>query len=295
MPRDDSFTAETIGFAVAAVAVGLAITFFVYLQNPSPGGLLDDQRRPRKELLELFILTGVSLTEASNAELIVQETQRHWFQGREKERWEFHDVFEEDRKQIIPLLRELGVVDAIHAKEKRYRYGVVFGALASRMEERIDFLVLEWRRGVRFEEIVFLTGNRPLLETEEHAFIEVGLSNESQLTRYIWGSHKDIPDELRSLPLSVVDACQVRKSDGTFRRPSTGDTIEEWLRSNPEPAKVLTFSNQPYVGYQRAVMKRYLPQQFKLEAVGAVACEDTPVSVYLDTLARILYEAQLTS
>ena len=76
------------------------------------------------------------------------------------------------------------------------------------------------------------------------------------------------------------------------RRPNTADTIKLWMHANPEPGLSLIISSQPYVHYQDAVLRAYLPAEFTLEVVGKKARSVVSDGKHLDNLARWLYQEE---
>jgi|GEM_PF-493544 len=271
--------------------LGICLGFSVASSASAKTQLIDSliDRKPTVALSELLTLTDVPAVDNFND--LVRQTQAHWFQ-RGKERWEFGPRFEARRAQLMPVLRRLNVIDAIRAEDKHYRYGLVHGAMASAVARRLDFLVEEWQRGVRFDEIVFVTGQRRLDSTLEKTFIAAGLKTEPEMMQYLWKS-KALPAALKRLPLKIADALPVRSPGGQLKRPQTKDAIQAWLASNPQPAKAVFISNQPYVGYQHAVAETTMPKQFDFETIGPAASEKTKISVCLDAIARWLYQESL--
>ena len=81
-----------------------------------------------------------------------------------------------------------------------------------------------------------------------------------------------------------------QKSDGTISRANTEDTLRHWLTTDPIPGTCLAVSSQPFVGYQHSVARTVLPVNFEIETVGDISAEDEPLAVYLDTVARWLYQ-----
>ncbi len=78
----------------------------------------------------------------------------------------------------------------------------------------------------------------------------------------------------------------------SIKRPTTGDTIKLWLTELAPQGKILAISNQPYVGYQHAVLKSFVPKELLVETVGpktAVVNSD----IVVDNLARWLYQENL--
>jgi hypothetical protein len=121
--------------------------------------------------------------------------------------------------------------------------------------------------------LVFLTGERPLLDSEKEYL--PGLQTESEMVRWVY-EHSDLPKEIPPLFIEVP-----MKGN---RRPNTLDTIHAWLQTDPHPITCLALSNQPYVHYQQAVLDRLLP--FSVETVGNAVIGNPSVALMLDTLAR---------
>ena len=72
--------------------------------------------------------------------------------------------------------------------------------------------------------------------------------------------------------------------------PNRSDTFKLWLNEKSLPDSILAFSNEPYVGYEHAVFKTLIPKEFSIETVGPKANVIMSVDVFLDNLARWLYQ-----
>lgn len=87
------------------------------------------------------------------------------------------------------------------------------------------------------------------------------------------------------------------KTEGTsLKRPNTEDTIIAWLKEIPHPCKALFVSDQPFCGYQFALIKTYLPEAFQFDLVGqGVDSTSHPLAaaITLDSIARWLYQESL--
>ncbi|MBS0626405.1 MAG: hypothetical protein JSS32_10175 [Verrucomicrobia bacterium] len=227
-------------------------------------------------LTELFTLFGTS----SDKPLVQlkEETRALWMQAG-KERWEFESRYEEEKEILWPLFAKLDLFDSILASRSHYDFALVHGALLSRVEDRLNFLISEWNRGVRFNQLVFLTGQRPLQPSE---LAKVGAPFETDMVRWVY-ERADMPVEMRALPVTFVDA-----SGQNGRRPCTEDTVRTWLSMKPIPGTCLCVSNQPYTCYQDGVIKRLLPDPFTVETIGPQTGSDPSVSILLDTLAKWL-------
>lgn len=215
---------------------------------------------------------------------IVETTQKAWIQTG-KERWQFEEKEKEKWNAAFPLLKKIGCVDKVEASQKRYDYCLVLGGLSQRMQKRFDLLIEEWEKGVRFDRLIFLTGERNLDPQVED--LAVLLQTEAQAMEYLF-QKANVSEDLRQIPLQIISA-----SAGGKRRATTADTVAEWLKTNPSPGLCLVLSNQPFVDYQNAVLKTFLPKTFQIETIGKEADPDTFFAVYLDNLARFLYQEKI--
>lgn len=277
-------------FALPLLICNLFLIIGVVIVSPLTGAempiqksllLVDISGHPTKPLLELLELFDVKHDGTLSS--IVEATQKLWYQAG-KERWEFEVRYPDKLDAAIPLLKKLGYIDEVSASRSHYKYALLLGGYTMRMQERIECLIKEWNRGVRFDQIVVLTGQRPLdSKTEGH--IE-GIETETQMLMHLF-SNADLPNLLRSIPVLLVDVPMREK------RPTTLDTINAWMRFNPEAGSCLILANQPFVNYFDLVFRTYMPTDFDLECVGnrarvkdesALGC-----SLFIDNLARCLY------
>ena len=168
-----------------------------------------------------------------------------------------------------------------------------------------------WLSGVRFNKLVFLTGARTLdakqepvaaledrtqtilpIRSDWHYDQTMVYKTETDMTNLVY-DQAQLPAELRAVPVLFVDAPQTVAADGTIKRPTTVDTLVTWLKDKPAPVMCLFISNQPFVGYQDSITRTVLPATFMIETVGfAIPAPYESVSLYLDSLARWLYQEQ---
>jgi hypothetical protein len=98
---------------------------------------------------------------------------------------------------------------------------------------------------------------------------------------------------MREIPVLFV-AVPMLPSGSTLRRPTTDDTIDAWVATNPGPCTALFVADQPFCGYQWAVLHRLLPTEIDFDMVGQEANpEKHPLSaaISLDSIARWLYRS----
>lgn len=246
--------------------------------------------KPSKALLSLLSLLKIEHT--NTLESIVSSTQKAWLRPVGQERWQLKERFQDLKPQIMPLLKNMGLLDERHASNRHYRYAVVLGATYKSVKERFSFLLAEWQRGIRFQDIIFLGSERPLDMLSENIWLTDTQvpRTETEMMKRAW-QEMELPKDLKAVPMKIFDTPMKQDKDGKFLRPNTGDTIKYWLLSDPKPGSVLAISNQPYAIYQDAVLRTYLPNSFRVETIGPEAEQDS-IAVYLDNLARILYQEQ---
>ncbi len=226
---------------------------------------------------------GMDLTEDP-----IVATQREWLRKPNHERWEVTELTPEQREFVLGWGRANELYDEWKPIATHYHTALILGATTSRMETRLAYLAKLWDEGVRFTEIVWLTGERPLDPRVDQ--LTDRCKNEAEAAKIIW-KEASLPEEMRELPVVFV-AVPMKTENGILKRPTTEDTIVAWLHLSPPPAPSLFVSDQPFCGYQYAVIKKSLPDEFLFEVVGmGVDPEKHPLAaaVTLDSLARWLY------
>ncbi|MFN0065333.1 MAG: hypothetical protein ACKVOH_03745 [Chlamydiales bacterium] len=211
--------------------------------------LENEKGEPSAALLEVLQLHGVS--HDGNWESIVKATQAY----KRPEGKELFDLQNEEGSPfsvMYDLCARLGMTQTVEASHSSYHYAAVLGATEAVVKERYAFLEREWERGIRFDHLVLLTGDRPL-----QAF-ESGGSNETEMML------ARLPNRWEGLPLTVVNA---PKPCGK-QRPNTSDTYRLWMEMVPQPGSVLAISTQPFVGRQQAVADNNVLEGFYVETVG---------------------------
>lgn len=241
--------------------------------------LFNEKKQPTRALLRLLDLCGIS--HQGTLESILSAIQQAWYQ-RDLERWQFAGRFEEKKDTALEILKELGCIDRVIATRLHYLYGILLGGYTPRMLERVGLLGDEWRRGVRFDHLVVLIGERPLDPATEP--LSPLIQHETDMLLHLL-KEADLPSELRKIPLKLVNV----KMKST-KRPNTLDTIVAWLKDDPQPGTCLIFADQPLLGYFDAVFRTYLPSDFSIETIGGAADQQLLLAVFLDNLTRSLYQ-----
>lgn len=249
--------------------------------------LIESNAAPTTALKRLFFL--LDIPQESNLNNLVSATQMRWIQTG-KERWEFELIEEDKKEHLIPIFKQIGLYDEVPSSRAEYDYALIYGGFYSRVLNRIEYLISEYRRGVRFNTIVLLTGQRTLDPNTEEK--QLPFQTETEMMLFCW-KNAVMPEEMRKIPLQLVDAPKQLKIDGSWVRPNTKDTLIEWLKTQPISGSCLCVSSQPFCGYQDSVAKTYFPSSFSIETIGMKSEQNLPISVYLDNLARWLYQEKI--
>lgn len=223
---------------------------------------------PQEELCELFDIP-------KSGQPLLDAIAEKWIQ-QGKERWFFDSRHEELRDQAFPLFQKLGMVDEKVPQKSHYDVAVLTGSLLSTFQKRLDYLI---KTGVTFDQIVFLTGDRPLLDAEKAILPD--LKTEGEMVKWVY-EHSEISKEISALFILAP----MRNE----RRPNSLDTIQAWLKFEPNPESCLIVSSQPYICYQGAIFARFLP--FSFEMAGPEITGHPTVALMLDTLGREIYYRQ---
>jgi hypothetical protein len=225
---------------------------------------------------------------------IVKETQKHWIRSKNKERWEISELNSNQGSLVFDWAENHSLFEAWEPCATSYDVALILGATTPSMEHRLDYLKSLWAGGTRFEEVVWLTGERPLDQNVDQ-FTDI-CSTESEASKVIW-EKADLPDEMRKLPVTFVST-QMKTNENKPSRPNTKDTLISWLETCHKPCKALFVSHQPFCGYQFAVINNTLPETFLFDVVGP-ACDKNKnkrlAAITLDSLARWIYEEKSDS
>ena len=265
-----------IAFSLLSQSVGFAL-------SPPHAFEIQQENAAFDQLLCFF-----GIPPNAEPEELVAETQRLWYQSG-KERWELDARYEELRPQLWPLFEKMGLFQALKPSKNHYDYALVNGALLSSVEKRVAYLSSLCEQGIRFGQIVFLAGERPLQAFEKEQTSPL-LSTEREMVEWVY-RNSSLP---KDLPVQFVDAPMRQKADGTWTRPHRSDTILAWLTQNPKKGSCLAISNQPHAAYEQAAARRALPPSFQLETVGPALTGSPSVALILETIAKQIYSTYST-
>ena len=265
----------------------LAFCFFCILVCTSiHANICDAQGNPSPPLLALLHRFGI--THDGSWETIISQTQLHWMQNEGKERWELSKTEDPCPKVTFALFTAVGMTRSIHSPHCCYDYALVLGATTGPVKQRYHFLKEEWDRGVRFNKIVILTGDR-IINPKEDMMDSAVAKNETEMMQLLF-KEMDLPSEWQSM----VEFVDTPNKSGRGR-PDTVDTFLYWLKENPMPGRCLVVSSQPFVYRQAGNGRNALPASFTLDGIGLGFSFEKYCSfpygltVLLDDLARWIF------
>ena len=231
-----------------------------------------------------------------------------------KQRWEMEDAYASMRKQLMPYFSTLRMTQTIYPDRTEYDVICINGSTVPVMRMYLTFLETLWTEfGVRAPKIILLTGKRkldPIRDSEALMFDDTtaGVTfrsdwkrtekmpeYESEAFRMLW-DQMILNDALHNTEVVLIDAPEKwNEKTQSYTRPTTIDTVKAWLKTNPEPGKILSVSGNPFVQYQDATFRieleksGFMEEGTTLETVGPARPSITSTAIYLDTIARWLY------
>jgi hypothetical protein len=236
---------------------------------------LVDRSLNSEAILELANYFGISQKED-----LVLETQKKWLRKPGKERWEIEKLSQKDQEFVINWAKKEGFFDEIRPSIQLYDKALILGATTKRMQIRLNYLKKLFQEGVRFSEIVWLTGERKL-DSRVDEFTDL-CETEFDAAKLLW-EKEDIPNEMKNLPVLFISAPQKNGA-----RPNTKDTLDKWLQEMQDPSTVLFISSQPYCEYQFNVIRETLRDNILFD----IACPsvlEVEAENILDSVARSIW------
>lgn len=274
--------------------------------EPYSKHLIHPDNMPTKELQDLLALTGLNPNLKGHE--LVASTQESWLR-RSKERWQEQDRFNEMKSELYPLLQKLGCVDEVSAKQAKYDYAIVLGATVNGTRPKLVQLIKEYNEGVKFGTVFFITADWQHDLSREHPSL-LDLDQPNLDIKESWRAPEELPTTELEITKALVSQINFPKglnpedfvyigtkdltdANGNPRRATTKDTLEDLIKvCDLEGKSCAVFSLQPYVGYQDAVVRGTLPKTCRIETIGRGASKDYNYSVYMDSLARWIYQCE---
>lgn len=283
---------------------------------------LTQEGKFQEPLIQLLQLDGLYDPQDGLKE-VVAKTQQHWVAVRTgiggKERTDLRDT-ESQQAQVARVeaaARKMGLFDAKTPSLTHYDYGICLGSFLEGVRLRLSMLVDLWQKGVHFDSLVFLTGERDLrsgagaIESLEELCnpsksplpfkkgwtLPEGApyATEYDMVRLVWSQVELPADMVQALVGKVIF---VNASRGDKPRASTYDTYNTWLQQyQPKPGTIVAPSHPLVWVHQDLVGKKILGDRFRLDTIAPAADEQvltlyrkSLVSLVHDTVAKCLYE-----
>lgn len=262
--------------------------------------LIQHDGRPAEALLQLARRHGIQVPDDVTARDLSSALQEHWIR---KTPHQYQIPGGPPSEDDLVLLRELNLVDEIPALTGEYAGALVLGGTVVAVRKRIGYLETQYQNGARFTEVYLLGGARVLDPNKESPAV---LTTATELPfKDGWVASPDLPVteagmmqlvfEQSKLPpdwkATLINAPLQPKEGGGTRDPNTTDTARTFLETNPPKGMYLVVSGHPYVRRQTLNIAGVLsPDDFTLVGIGRAAAPTTALKVFLDEVARLLFE-----
>ncbi|MDP2641037.1 MAG: hypothetical protein Q8P39_00640 [Candidatus Yanofskybacteria bacterium] len=225
--------------------------------------------------------------------------------GQPLERWELKEVeISCPPERFRYHLNLCGFGMKTTPSEQGYARAAWPGALLVRAVARLQDLMTAWDDGVRWQETIVFGGKRLLRPDRENlqeawalleypgydplpqaSFEELGIKTELDMMRWLWEQQAvDMPQEFGTTAV-FVDASMKPAiiPGGPSVRPTTEDTIREWLQGNPTPGSLLVSSGAPYgMAQDEAFWMLLEPHGHTVETFG----HDLPDGLLVEAIMR---------
>lgn len=261
--------------------------------------LINSDGTPSNALMNVLHLWHISQTASLND--IIQKTQV--LLRKPKQERQIKNTRDMKSSQVFQLFDQLGLIQKVSPQQQQYDYVILLGCTLSTFHQRLDHLVELFQQGIRFNTIIVLAGQRQLdpkiesvslMKNPSHAGLPLKKNwqltkipkTEADMVRMVF-NQTELPLEITQLPIIFIDAPQT--SSNLPKHPPTGNALIRWMNMHPQPGSCLVISSQPYVGYQDAVVRTYIHNDFIIDTVGRATTEKD-IDKFLTTLARWVYQ-----
>lgn len=284
---------------------------------------ITEDDKPTERLVMLLKLDNL-YDPNDKLEQIVAKTQKAWVQcvqgQNNKERTDLKDTLEQQeiRQKVESIVQELGLFDERKPALDEYTYGACLGAFLDGVRMRLGYLIEEWKKGKRFDTLVFFTGERYLrkgagkeddiqqLITPKNSPLTLKAGwkmpenapyeTEYDMCRLVW-DQTEIPEDMRKALDGHIVFVDAPRPEGK-ERPSTKDCYVKWIKDDkPQPGTILAPSHPIIWTYQQLAGENCLGDQYLLDTCAHAATpemrkiyQEKIVSIVQDTAAKCLYE-----
>ena len=253
----------------------------------------------KESLIELLRLDDL-YEPGDGLDQAVEKTQKKWLgvvQGKGgKERVDLMDPPEWKALEgsVEKAVDRMGLSLGREPSLKNYDYAFLYGAFFKGMRYRLRRILEAWDSGIRFKELVVLTGDRKIRLGEGSPDNTEGLVATKPLE-----TEEDLAELLLAnteLPAGIK-VTFIKCRHGRAGRPSTKDTLKTWLETAPLPGTILAPTHPLIFVYQDLAAKNVLPETFLIDTTakpfnrrGLGSSKGGYVSLVFDTIAKSLYE-----
>lgn len=260
---------------------------------------IDNSGKATVALQQLLALDGLYDPQDTLDE-IVQKTQKSWKRVHHGANgFELADLVDSPkqlqiREDVLSIARQMGLFDEKKPSSTHYDYALCAGAFLQGVRLRVNELIQAWKQGVRFDQLVFLTGDRALRKAPgEKDFLQdipegYPYETEYDMVRLVW-EQTQIPEDMEIQVVFINAKCPVNQA-----RISTKDSFNAWLLDyNPTPGSCLSASHPLYWTYQELgfALSGFSVDCIAPSAEGFLKQNDSRiVSLIFDTIAKCLYE-----
>lgn len=234
---------------------------------------------------------------------LLTAAKKEWLMPNDVERWEMHpNPYQHEAHKFYPFFEKMGLFKVYEPSQKEYDYAIICGGFSSRMELRVRFFKKHFQKFDSKDKNqkvhinkkkYFLVSERPLdPEAEKWIIMQAkrsgkNITTEADAAKYLW--EKELPNT----DIEFVVGKLQSKNHGRLRRPAFAMVLDSWMNEKkPLPGSILMVSNNPYILYQHLTLVNFLKKHgwddTKLETVGDVEDGVSLMSIYLDTVTRIL-------
>lgn len=291
-----------------SIKILLICSTFLYTLTPAQSLLINPDGTPSTSLQDLFSYFHIK-HDGTLLDMAKKAQQTWWWVPAD------YTAMNTSMPDIEPLIAHLELIESKTATRlQSYTYALVVGGFVGTIKARIGYLKMLWDQGIRFENIIFLTGQRPLESNTWDSKEEVCQDNLKNLpikadwsfdssvayaTEYdmvkIVYDQLNFPPDLQKIPVVFVNT-PLQKNEHEESQPLfAGEEVECWLATHPLPGTCLAITNQPYVAILDAILHNRLPSSFgTVDTVGyAINRRYHSVPMWLGAVSWLLYEEAL--
>lgn len=215
-------------------------------------------------------------------------------EAKDFDRWKREEVRSAYQDIIVKWAEGHSIFSPWKPLLKKYDRAIIFGSNTTEMASRVEYLAQLWDEGVRFNEVYWITTQRPL-DPLIDTYLEEA-KHESQAAALIYRDAK-LPKEMRALPVTFLSSPVAKAESGLMKKPGTREVVQLLIEqmnkhsTSKAPGCSLFVSSHPFCGYQFAITSALMPDHFDFDFVsGESSLGKTYSNAVLEKVARWLYE-----